>query len=162
MLPKKDLIKSFTFKFYTNGKYRKKDIAYDLLPHGLSMLIELIGHEKIVKLKEETSNENYKCSFNYGDCYVKFDFVENNEIDKKFSFSINDYKFLRIQKNISGKYVVYIKSLKNNKEIKIEDPFLTHISKFIGFCKSQKVFKNHDQFNDSYYNLKLMGQILLK
>tara|TARA_B100001996_G_scaffold336625_2_gene288011 strand:- start:651 stop:1598 length:948 start_codon:yes stop_codon:yes gene_type:complete len=162
ILPKKILVKSFVFKFHTNGKYRKEDIAYDLLPHGLAMLIELVGYKKITKLKEEILDESYKCVFCYGDCNVEFDFMESKLAEKKFYFGINNHKFMRIQRNISDKYQVYIKDLMNNKEIKIEDPFLTHISKFVGFCKSKKIFKDHDQFNDSYYNLKLMGQILLK
>ncbi len=45
MLEKKQ-IKSFFFRFYTQGRYRYENIAQDLLPHGLSLLLELGGVKK--------------------------------------------------------------------------------------------------------------------
>ena len=43
-----------------------------------------------------------------------------------------------------------------------KDPFMCHMEKFIDSCRSQKVLKNHDLFDESALNLKLMGEMLLK
>ena len=39
--------KYFYFQFYTQGPYKKREIAQDLLPHGLSLLIKLIVLKQI-------------------------------------------------------------------------------------------------------------------
>ena len=43
-------IESFRFNFFTNGLNRYKGIGVDLLPHALSLLIELLGNHKIENL----------------------------------------------------------------------------------------------------------------
>ena len=161
-LPKKELIKNFIFRFYTNGIFRGKDIAYDLLPHGLSILIKILGKRSLTGMKRNISDNNYKCSFEYGSCFVEFDFSQSDSISKELSFDINESKYIRVQKGNYEKYEVFLKDINANKLIKTEDPFLCHMKKFIDICRSEKLSKNHDLFDESSLNLKLMGQILLK
>ncbi len=160
-IPKKDLIKNFIFRFYTNGILRGKDIGYDLLPHGLSMLINILGERAITRLEKNITDNSYNCSFNYGDCLVEFNFIQDEYISKELSFDINEKKYIRIQKGDYYKYKVFLKTLDTDILTEIEDPFLTHMRNFIKTCKSNKLDINHDSFNESSYNLKLMGHILL-
>jgi hypothetical protein len=161
-LPRKELIKNFIFRFYTNGIFRKTDIAYDLLPHGLSVLVKILGKKSLTEIQRNVSNNNYKCSFKYGSCFVEFDFSQSDSISKELSFDINERKYIRVQKGDYEKYEVFLKDINADKLIKTEDPFLCHMKKFINICKSEKLSKNHDSFDESSLNLQLMGQILLK
>ena len=161
-LPKEELIKKFIFRFYTNGAFRGTDIAYDLLPHGLSMLITILGKKIFTKIEKNISHNNYKCSFNYGNCFVEFDFLQSDSISKELSFEINEKSYIRIQRGNYEKYEVFLKDINSDKLIKTKDPFMCHMEKFIDSCRSQKVVKNHDLFDESAFNLKLMGEILLK
>ena len=161
-LPKKELIKKFIFRFHTNGKFRGEDIAYDLLPHSLSILIKILGKNILTKIEKNISHNNYQCSFKYGNCFVKFDFSESASILKELSFHINEKSYMRVQKGGYEKYQVFLKDVNSNKLIKTEDPFMCHMKKFIDSWESEKTLKNNDLFNESALNLKLMGQILLK
>ena len=58
-LPKKELIKTFTFNFQTRGENRYKDIGIDLLPHGLSLIIFYFGMHKIKNFYCEVSENKF-------------------------------------------------------------------------------------------------------
>ena len=45
---------NFKFNFFTNGPNRYNDIAIDLLPHALSLLIELLGDLEIKDIAIES------------------------------------------------------------------------------------------------------------
>ena len=153
--------KYFYFQFYTQGPYQKREIATDLLPHGLSVLIKLIGQKEITSFSEEYDNHNYKCQFIYGACKVIFDFQENPKGKKILSFTIDERSFLRIQKGQGSSYSVFLKDLSNEKLVKVEDPFKIYISRFFNTCKNLKT-KEKEDFNTAVLNLKLMAEILLK
>jgi hypothetical protein len=153
--------KSFYFKFHTQGPYQKREIAVDLLPHGLSFLIKLLGSCETSSFSEEYNIHNYKCQFTYGICKVVFDFQENPIGDKALSFAINGRSFSRIQQGQGASYSVFLKDHLDGKKIKVEDPFQIYISKFLDICKNLKT-KDKDEFDNATLNLKLMAEIILK
>ena len=86
-----------------------------------------------------------------------------DELNRKLDF-LSSHKDKTLFVNTSNTY--FIESIRDHlpKEelIKTKDPFMCHMEKFIDSCRSQKVVKNHDLFDESAFNLKLMGEILLK
>ena len=157
-LPQK--INSFNFTFITNGSNTFSEIAVDLLPHGLAMLIELMGTHEITEYKCECLKKTYICSFYYSGCKVNFSFKEDAKYQKEFEFSINSERYIRVQNQGLSNYKVKLQCIRQNKEIKIEDPFEVYASKFVDFCLGRS---NHlkDDFNSASHNLTLMAEILL-
>ena len=97
-------INRFNFKFHTNGNAQYFDIAIDLLPHAISMLIELIGIEEISSVQEKVNIDNYQCHFQYGGCTVNFSLSENKSSPQKLQFKIEEKEYIRIQKRDSHNY----------------------------------------------------------
>jgi len=151
-------IKSFSFKFYTQGSHREKDIAVDLLPHGLSLLIKLLGYRKITKLSQKVESEAYQCRFNYENCKVFFDFQEKKNGLKHLAFSINDHEFTRVQEGQGETYRVFLKDSLTGEKIEAEDPFQVYVSRFLSKLESGKI-KVGDGFDEGAANLRMMSQI---
>jgi hypothetical protein len=151
-------IKSFSFKFYTQGPHREKDIAVDLLPHGLSLLISLLGYEKIIAVSQKIEPNSYQCQFNYGDCEVTFDFREKKDGEKHLAFSINGREFTRGQEGQGETYRVFLSDSLTGSEIETEDPFYVYISRFLsGLNSGNKA--GMDKFTEAANNLRAMSQI---
>ena len=161
LLPLTKDIHSFNFKFITQGNNKYIEIAEDLLPHGLSMLIELFGCHDITSFKQEYSENTYKCNFYYSGCPIKFEFKEGKLLKKEFLFSVNEEKYIRIQKGRLKNYEVFLDCIAQNKKIKIEDPFEIYASRFINFCTNISNLQK-DDFFESSHNLNLMAKILLQ
>ena len=125
------------------------------------MLIELFGCHDITLFKQEYSENTYKCNFYYSGCPIKFEFKEGKLLKKEFIFSVNEEKYIRIQKESLKNYEVSLKCIANNKKIKIEDPFEIYASRFINFCTNASNLQK-DEFIESSHNLNLMAKILLK
>jgi hypothetical protein len=151
-------IKSFSFKFDTQGPHQKKNIAVDLLPHGLSLLIKLLGYKKITGLSQKVECNSYQCYFRYGNCEVSFAFREQKDCLKHLAFSINDREFTRTQKGKGETYKVYLKDCLTEEEFETEDPFQIYISRFLSQLNSSKVTEK-DQFAEAAANMRMMSQI---
>jgi hypothetical protein len=160
LLPLSKDLNSFNFNFITQGNNKYIEIAEDLMPHGLAMLIELFGCHDITSFKQEYSENAYKCNFYYSGCKVNFDFKEGKLFKKKFVFSVNEKKYVRIQNRSLKNYEVFLDCISQNRKIKIDDPFEVYASRFINFCTNVSNFQK-DEFNESSYNLNLMAKILL-
>ena len=154
-------INRFNFKFHTNGNAQYFDIAIDLLPHAISMLIELIGIEEISSVQEKVNIDNYQCHFQYGGCTVNFSLSENKSSPQKLQFKIEEKEYIRIQKRDSHNYKIYLKDIGSGDIQEISDPLFIYISRFLEFC-SLPVNKRKDAFNVDAHNLELMAKILLK
>jgi len=159
-LPLSKDLKSFNFNFTTHGNNKFLAIAEDLLPHGLAMLIELLGFHDITSFKQEYSECLYKCNFIYAGCKVSFNFKEGTLFKKEFTFDINQDNYVRIQNSSLKNYEVSLDCITQNRKIKIDDPFEVYASRFINFCSNRSKLKK-DEFNESSYNLNLMAKILL-
>jgi hypothetical protein len=153
-------IKSFSFKFHTQGPHRGKAIAEDLLPHGFSLLIGLLGYGEITSLSKKAEPNSYQCQFNYKDCKVSFEFREEKDGPKHLAFSINDREFTRGQEGEGETYRVYLKDGWTGKKIKVKDPFQIYISRFLSGLKSGKR-PAMDKFSEGAANLRMMSQVCL-
>lgn len=161
LLPNSKDIYSFNFKFVTQGNNKFTSIAEDLLPHGLSLIIELFGCHEISLFNEEYSETTYKCNFEYSGCAVNFEFQEGKLFKKEFIFKVNETEFVRAQKESFNDYQVFLKCAALNKKIKIDDPFVAYASSFIDFCQNKPSIQK-EIFFESSHNLSLMAKILLK
>ena len=151
-------VKSFSFKFYTQGPHREKDIAVDLLPHGFSLLIKLLESKKITGLSQKVESNSYQCEFNYANCKVFFDFQEKKDGPKHLAFSINDHEFTRVQEGQGETYRVYLKDSLTGEKIEAEDPFQVYVSRFLSQLESGRV-RGGDGFGEGATNLRMMSQI---
>ena len=59
LLPLSKEAKSFNLNFTTQGNNKYLGIAEDLMPHGLAMLIELLGFHDITSFKQGYSASTY-------------------------------------------------------------------------------------------------------
>ena len=160
LLPLSKDINSFNFNFITQGNSKYIEIAEDLMPHGLAMMIELFGLHDITSFKQEYSENTYKCNFYYSGCKVNFDFKEGKLFKKEFIFSVNEEKYVRIQNKSIKNYEVFLDCISQNRKIKIDDPFEVYALRFINFCTNVSNLQK-DEFNESSHNLNLMAKILL-
>ena len=151
-------VKSFSFKFYTQGPHREKDIAVDLLPHGFSLLIKLLESKKITGLSQKVESNSYQCEFNYGNCKVFFDFQEKKDGPKHLAFSINDHEFTRVQEGQGETYRVYLKDSLTGEKIEAEDPFQVYVSRFLSQLESGRL-RGGDGFDEGATTLRMMSQI---
>ena len=151
-------IKYFSFKFYTQGPHQGKNIAVDLLPHGFSLLIALLGYKKIMGVLQKMTPNSYQCQFNYGECNVSFDFREKKDGVKHLAFSINDREFTRKQEGQGETYRVYLKDLLTGMEIKTKDPFQVYISRFLSGLNSDNS-SAANTFTEGVANLRMMSQV---
>ncbi len=151
-------INSFSFKFYTQGPHRGKDIGVDLLPHGLSLLIYLLGYKNITRVSQKVELNSYQCQFPYGDCQVSFDFQERDGGLKHLAFSINGREFTRVQKGEGKTYKVFLKDSEEGREIETVDPFQIYISRFLGQVNSENL-EEGEKFAEGVANLRMMFQL---
>jgi len=152
-------INSFFFRFHTHGPHLDRDIAVDLLPHGISFLLRLFGVMKIQDIIEHTDRNKWRCTFRYGHCLVKFDFQESSSKAKSLAFAISGREFARIQKGVGNSYRVYLKDSLTGKMLQAKDPFQVYISQFLDYCKDTS--SSWEQlFFEASTNLRLMSNII--
>lgn len=160
----KDTIKNgyvsfFNFQFYTQGHYTYADIGQDLLPHGLSLLLELFGIQSISTLKKKIEKHRFICEFDYGRISVLFDFQEKPGGPKAFIFEIDGCKYERVQKGSGKTYKVLIKDYDQDVLIPVEDPFRVFINNFLEYCKDS-LEPGADDFLISAANLRFMHKLI--
>lgn len=153
-------IQSLFFLFYTQGPYVGRNIARDLLPHGISLLLRLFSPMKIEDLREDIKKHTYGCRFRYGNCTVEFDFRELADGPKEFAFEINDRRFTRIQEGEGPTYRVYLKDSHTGRKIDTPNPFCVYITRFLNYCNDGARVRE-DDFENAAANLRLMADILL-
>jgi len=153
-------VKCFSFKFFTQGSYIGKEIAIDLLPHGCSLLLKLLGVREITHLSENIQDHFYGCKFKYGNSDVDFEFREHPEGPKHFTFTIDHREFTRVQKGQGNNYRVFLIDSFTEQEIEIQDPFKIYISKFLA-CLNNDADMQKDEFAEGAANLRLMTCIVL-
>lgn len=150
----------FTFQFYTQGKYEGKDIALDLMPHGFSVLLRILGKHQIDGFSFNVNQNHFQCTFNYAGKVVEFDFREDPDGPKYLSFYFDDKHFQRVQEGNGKTYRVYIENTNINKKVEVDDPFTVYIKNFI-----QKYITGEKGFDDasgSFINIRLMLECMKK
>jgi hypothetical protein len=156
-IPKKD---GLTFCFQTQGLNQGREIGVDLLPHGLSILLELFGNNLISNLSEKYSANGYNCGFNYGEHKVVFNFHENKNMVKKMIIELDGRQFTRCQEGNGANYKVLFHDSYTLKKFEVEDPFKVYINKFLNSLRID--LSGNDEFEVAAKNLRLMGKILLE
>ena len=78
-------IKYLKFIFHTNGSAKYQEISEDLLPHGLSILVEILGFSNIKKIQKIILESNVNYKFRYSNAQVEFEFKENPLIEKNMT-----------------------------------------------------------------------------
>jgi len=140
-------VKSFELIFHTNGKARRRNIAIDLLSHGLAFLIELKNvYGNIENLNEIITKNSYSCVFDYAGCHTIFRFKEDSEIPKALIFKINRKQYIRSQQGTPDTYKVFI------NQMKMHDPFEVFIKRFL---------RGDSNIDKACRITELMGDILL-
>jgi len=151
---------ALTFCFETRGKNQGQEIGVDLLPHGLSIIIELFGDNVMSNLRGNHSNSDYSCEFNYGDHKVVFNLHENENSVKKMIIEVDGRQFTRCQEGDGANYKVLFQDSHTQKKFGVEDPFKVYINKFLNSLRVGS--SKDDEFKVAAKNLHLMGKILLK
>ncbi len=158
-LPAPESVKTFTFRFHTNGPFQHTEIALDLLPHGLSMLLHFFGERTLSNFSWEPTKHRCRCRFHYGNCCVEFDFQEHPEIVKSLSFRLNDCEFERVQKGHGASYQVSLRDTNSGEMQVTEDPFVVYLSRFLESCRKQPSGCD-DPFPLAAANMNLMAQCI--
>ena len=157
----KEDLKFFKFLFYTHGIYENKEIAIDLLPHGIAMLTYLIGFEgNIKKYTEKYERHKFICNFYLNDAEIEFEFAQSSTFDRKFKIQFNDRVFERKIMNEDGLYKVWFDEHKTNNRYPMENPFEIEVKEFLRYVKTNSTIAN-DKFIDAYYNTKILTDLLL-
>ena len=151
-------IKKFKFIFHTNGQFEFINIGVDLLPHGLSILHELFGIHEIKKIKKKIISNKFECFFEYKNVNIIFEFKQGKEISKKLSLHLDNYIFDRVQEGYGNNYKVYLENKSENMNYKLDDPFETHIKKFLENLDLDSEI--NDDFRLGYYNMLHMYDII--
>ena len=149
----------FSFEFYTTGSYEGIEIAQDLLPHGLSFLIDLLGECKISNFTSVISTHEFSCEFLYGKCLVNFDFRENPSGPKHMRIKLNEHVYTRVQAGNGSSYQVSLVNNITQKVLPTEDPFKKNISRFLDYVINHRSTGN-DGFDLAALNLILMAKCL--
>lgn len=158
LIDRSEDIASFALRFQTNGPHTGRQIAADLLPHGLSLLIKLLGVMEIKTPNEFVAEQRWRCKFTYGCCNVEFDFQESPAISKAFLFSIDGRQFERIQEGFAESYRVFLVDSLSHDKIELEDPFKIYVSRFISCCLDPFTDWEALAF-DAFANLRLMSAL---
>jgi len=154
-------IRSLSFSFYTHGKHLGRNIAVDLLPHGFSLLLRLLGSRPITSLTENFEQHAWHGCFNYGKCKVEFDFKEGPESSKTFAITIDQHRFQRVQQGQGATYRVFLQESTTGEKIEVEDPFNVYIKRFLNYCNNGALV-GADDFSEAAANMRLMANILLE
>lgn len=130
-LPSTSEIVRFAFEFHTSGPHRGRAIALDLLPHGISLLLRLLGRRRVSDLQVSSSEHACYYRFQYEGCEVEFDFRQREGL-RDLSFRVNDQAFRRIQRGAGPTYRVFLRDSERQDELETIDPFAVYIADFLG------------------------------
>ncbi len=119
----------FTFCYHTQGPYHGKDIAVDLLPHALPMLIQMFGRLEVTSITSQIDTGEYKAEFRYGDCNVALDFKQDPAGQKLLAIGLDDATFIREQEGAMATYKVFLHEQARGNRFEVRDPFAVEIER---------------------------------
>lgn len=151
--------KKFTFCFATNGPYTGLEIAIDLLPHGLSLLLYLFGEKAIEGFSSTVSKNQVQCQFAYGGCMVNFEFEQDPLGPRNLQFELDGHRFTRVQLGAGATYSVRIRDERSGRNFPVMDPFKAFISRFLSSCLSNRQ-PVQDDFEIGASNMRLMNRCI--
>ena len=155
-LPPAETVTQFAFHFHTQGLYRGRDIAVDLLPHALSMLLGCLGERPLADVLMQVERYGCQCRFSYGGCNVAFDLRQGPDLDRSLGFVCDDVSFQRVQEGEGMNYKVCLENTVSGERWPSQDPFAAYIAEFLDHCRNGGV----DRFDEAALNMRLMAQCL--
>jgi hypothetical protein len=154
-----DSVKEFNLKFYTQGTHVGRNIAVDLLPHGLSILTTLFGHDQPHAISYNITKHSFLCNFRYRNVSVVFNFQQNQNGSKLLSFFLDGHEYRRVQFGQGQSYKVFLLDVQNKNMVPIEDPFSIYISRFTQRIR-ENIPEQGDDFPNAENNLGTMAKML--
>ena len=126
----------FGFHFFTNGPFRGDAIGVDLLPHALSVLLEITSGDypdSVLADVEKTVGDNrFTCSFDYAGIGCDIDLRQSSDCARAFGFRANKISVERIQRIVDGEYSVFLAPAGHAEEaLEVADPFEISIRRFV-------------------------------
>jgi predicted dehydrogenase len=158
-LPPAAEVERFYFRFHTNGPYRGRAIAVDLMPHAISLLIRLLGRRAVSAFREDCAETLYRCEFSYGSCAVELEFRQGHGGARDLAFRVGEREVRRVQEGSGASYRVYLHDTQAGDRVEIEDPFTTYISRFLRYV-AQPMGSRRDEAEEALANMRLMAQVL--
>jgi predicted dehydrogenase len=133
---KPDQLNEFGFHFFTNGPFHGAAIGIDLLPHALSVLLEIVAgrdpESVLTDIEKTVSDDCFICGFNYGRIRCEVDLRQSPERARAFGFRVNDISVERIQQIARSEYKVYLAPAGYEEDaVQVADPFEVSILRFV-------------------------------
>jgi len=128
---------TFTFSFKTGGRYKRKYINIDLMPHALAFIYSFFSNKLILK-KELKINQikirenKWKSIFTLNKTKFLFDFSESKKNRTSLVIKYSGKKILRKTKIINNEFVNFL--IYKNKQRQIKNP----MSEFFNDLKKNK------------------------
>lgn len=158
-LPAPEVAKSFSFRFYTSGPYRGRDIAVDLTPHAHSLLLRYFGLRAIRGYEATVTETRYQARFDYGGAEVTLDFQEGGE-PNALGFSVDGREMRRVQEGRGATYRVFLLDVETNEKVPVDDPFATYIARFTKSVRERDTTVWATEWEEASANLRLMAEVL--
>lgn len=118
----KKRISIFKFDFATGGRYKKKDICIDLMPHVLSFLFTFFSQNKFKKnvkiIKTKIKKDSWFCEFSVKKIKFLINLKEVKNSKTSLFISINNQKMSRFTKTQNKKFINFLRYKKKIKKIK--------------------------------------------
>ena len=118
----KDRINIFKFDFTTGGRYKKKEICIDLMPHVLSFLFTFFSQNKFKKnvkiIKTKVKKNSWFSKFAVKKVAFFINLKEKKSSKTSLSISINNKKISRFTKTQNKKFINFLRYKKKIKKIK--------------------------------------------
>jgi len=156
-LPAPDGVQEVRFVFHTNGSFEGADIALDLLPHGLSLLLRHLGARELEGFEADVGRRACECRFRYGDASVTFEFQERADRPRRLAFAFDDASFERVTQGTGATYRVGLEDTRTGEQVPSPDPFAVYLERFLAACRRHTP-AGDDEFASAATNLRLMAR----
>ena len=121
------------FRFYTNGPHIDEAIGVDLLPHALSLLVDLDpggDDAEIEGLTKIVMQKSFQCRFRWKGIECEVDLREDPDGPKALAFRIEDAWYERVAHVTEGEYRAYVRG-EDLPEREVQDPFRVFLDDFV-------------------------------
>ena len=143
-------INKFKVNYHTSGKHFYDEIGLDLLPHAISITLEIFKkfnfeEKNINKYIKKVKKNKWSNRISYDELKIFFNFSQNEKRKiSKFSLQFNEKKIMRYTKKINTVFHNYIQF--KNKMIRVDNPmqimfknFFKNINKTDFFIKNKNL-----------------------
>ena len=132
--------KEFEFRVFTNGPYQGKDIAVDLLPHALSLLLWIAPQGTLEELGYHFATHRAQFEFRWGDLRCRFDLREDPKGPKDLTIWIDGRGYRRIIDVVEGQFRIFLQEVKEDDAplVQVHDPLEVMVADFVQGVKTSR------------------------